>query len=157
MKLYIFVAALLVTMSGAICLAQENLPGASPQQRGAGPCRLCAEIALDVNRDMISLQPMNGYRIEAGLASWEEMRRGLPESEAARYDGCFQNLAGAYEFVLNAANAWSMASQTRVSVPIDSLLSLNSELRTSLMSARALLQRATACCRVPQNSSKPAE
>lgn len=139
-----------------MCLArQENQPSGPPQQTAPGPCRLCAEIALDINRDLMSLQPMNGDLVEAGLASWEEIRRGLSESEAKRYDSCFQNLANAYDFVLNAANAWAMASQTRVSVPIDALLSLNFELRMSLISARASLERATGCCRPPQQSSKP--
>ncbi len=137
-----------------VCLArQENQP---PQQQTVpGPCRLCAEIAMGVNRDLISLQPMNGYLVEAGLASWEDMRRGLSEPEAKRYDRCFQDLSNAYNFVLNAANAWAMASQTRVSVPIDNLLSLNYELRMSLLSARAFLERAIGCCRPPQQPSKP--
>jgi hypothetical protein len=154
-----FAAAIaLVTICAAVpvCLAgQESRTSMPPREGLPGPCRLCAEIGSEVNRDLISLQPMNGYAVEAGLAAWEEMRRAMPGPEAARYDSCFQNLADAYGFVLSAANAWAMASQTRVSVPLENLFSLNFELRMSLMSARALLERATGCCQKPLQSSKP--
>ena len=132
--------------------AQEPRP--SPQVQPPDPCRLCAAIALDVDRDLMSLQPVNGYRIEAGIAAWEEMRKVLPESQAAQYDACFQDLINAYEFVLDAAQAWAMVSQDRVSVPNETFLSMKLNLSIDLVSARSLLERAAQCCQAPPHQKQ---
>lgn len=148
------VSALLFVFSAGVpvCLGQE--PGPSPQVEPPDPCRLCAAIALDVDRDLMSLQPMNSDRIEAGVVEWEEMRKALPQSQAAQYDPCFQNLMNACQFVLDAAQAWAMASQDRVSVPNESFLAMKWALSMDLMSARFLLERAAQCCQPPAPGQK---
>jgi hypothetical protein len=145
MKYWLFPAAMAVL---ALVCPQTGVSGENPPPRvaPADPCQLATQIGLAVNHDLITLQPANGYWVEYGLSEWEEMRAGMPEEQAARFDSTFMNLDQAYRFVLDAAQTWAFASQTRMAVSADVMLAMKYNFRSSLGRARLLLMRASRAC-----------